>query len=59
MNLSDGDAIVAVARGGETDDDDDSDDIEVTDGAVEVIDADAEVSVVEGSEAAPADADEE
>jgi len=59
MNLSDGDAIVAVARGGESDDDDEIDDTEAIDGTVEATDADAEAAAVDVSEAAPADSDEE
>ncbi|MEY4137794.1 MAG: hypothetical protein RL205_1922, partial [Actinomycetota bacterium] len=55
MNLSEGDAVVAVARGGESDDDDESDDTESVEGAVEA--AVAEASGDENSEAAPTDAD--
>jgi DNA gyrase subunit A len=39
MNLSEGDAVVAVARGGESDDDDDA---EAIDGAVQADDAAAD-----------------
>ncbi len=51
MNLSEGDAIVAVARGGESDDDDDSD--EIVEGAAEATAGDAEASADEVSEDAP------
>ena len=55
MNLSEGDAIVAVARGGESDDDDDSD--EIVEGAAEATAGDAEASADEVSEDAPPTAD--
>jgi DNA gyrase subunit A len=57
MNLSEGDAIVAVARGGESDDDDDSD--ESVEGAVESAPGDAEASTDELSEGAPTNPGEE
>jgi len=57
MNLSEGDAIVAVARGGESDDDDESDDTETVDTAAEATAEAAEVSADDVSEGAPADSD--
>ena len=60
MNLSEGDAVVAVARGGESEDDDEADDTEVVDGAVEAAEASVEAAESdEVSEGAPANADEE
>jgi DNA gyrase subunit A len=53
MNLSEGDAVVAVARGGESDDDDESDDTDTVEGDTTA--ADAEASADEVSEGAPAD----
>jgi hypothetical protein len=53
MNLSEGDAVVAVACGGESDDDDESDDTDTVEGDTTA--ADAEASADEVSEGAPAD----
>jgi len=53
MNLSEGDAIVAVARGGEADDEDESDDTAIVDGAFASTEADSEASADEVSEGAP------
>ena len=53
MNLSEGDAIVAVARGGDSDDDDESDDTEIADGTVVSTETDSEASADEVSESAP------
>ena len=57
MNLSEGDAVVAVARGGESDDDDESDDTGIVEGETTV--TDAEASADEVSEGAPANENEE